>query len=99
MRRICWQSSARETTRPYQSYLKGRYFWSKRTREGMLKAVEYFQEAIRLDPNYAQAYAGLADRYLVGGAAPETSRDCEKIAALNARELNDTLADAHTSLA
>jgi DNA-binding winged helix-turn-helix (wHTH) protein/TolB-like protein/Tfp pilus assembly protein PilF len=83
----------------YQSYLKGRYYWSKRTREGMLKAVEYFQQAIRLDPNYAQGYAGLADSYLVGGAIPGTPADSAKIAALKALELDDTLAEAHTSLA
>ncbi|PYS67519.1 MAG: hypothetical protein DMF73_19155, partial [Acidobacteria bacterium] len=83
----------------YQSYLKGRYFWSKRTREGVLKAVEYFQEAIRLDPIYAQAYAGLADCYLVGGAIPGTPADSAKIAALKALELDDTLAEAHTSVA
>ena len=83
----------------YQSYLKGRYFWSKRTSEGMLKAVDYFQQATRSDPNYAQAYAGLADCYLVGGAIPGTPADSAKSAALKALELDDTLAEAHTSLA
>ena len=83
----------------YQSYLKGRYFWSKRTSEGMLKAVEYFQQATRLDPNYAQAYAGLADSYLVGGSIPGASADSAKIAVLKALQLDDTLAEAHTSLA
>ena len=67
----------------YQSYLKGRYFWSKRTREGMLKAVEYFQQAIRLDPIYGQAYAGLADCYLVGGAIPGMLANSAKIGFLS----------------
>src|SRR3989475_967201 len=49
----------------YSLYLKGRYFWNERTREGVKKAIRYFEEAVRLDPNFALAYSGLADRYLI----------------------------------
>ncbi len=52
----------------YDLYLKGRYWWNKRTREGLQQAVEYFQQAINKDPAYARAYAGLAESYaLMGG--------------------------------
>ena len=47
----------------YQDYLKGRYWWNKRTEEGLNKGIEYFQQAIDKDPSYALAYAGLADCY------------------------------------
>ena len=47
----------------YELYLKGRYEWNKRTDEGLKKSLEYFQEAIKLDPTYAQAYSGVADSY------------------------------------
>ncbi len=49
------------------SYLKGRYFWDKRTAEGLTKAIEYFNDAIEKDPTYGQAYAGLADSYALLG--------------------------------
>ena len=49
----------------YSLYLKGRYFWNERTREGVKKAIRYFEEAVRLDPNFALAYSGLTDRYLI----------------------------------
>src|SRR5206468_6454446 len=49
----------------YQLYLKGRYFWNKRTRESMKKGLEFFEQAVRIDPNYTLAYAGLADCYNV----------------------------------
>src|SRR6185503_14392452 len=54
-----------ENTEAYQLYLKGRYYWDKRTPEDLKKAVDYFRQAIDLDPNYALAYAGLADTYNV----------------------------------
>lgn len=87
----------------YQLYLKGRYFWNKRTQEGLKKGSDYFEQAIKLDPNYALAYAGLADSYAlhnlytglqVGDVFPKA-----KAAAVKALELDDTLAEAHTSLA
>ena len=89
----------------YVSYLKGRYFWNKRTAEGLTKAIEYFNEAIAKDPTYGQAYAGLADSYAVLGNsdfAVLSSRDAytkAKAAATKALELDNSLGEAHTSLA
>ena len=89
----------------YVSYLKGRYFWNKRTSEGLKKSAEYFEEAIEKDPMYAQAYAGLADSYAVLGnsdfaiMSPREAYPRAKAAATKALELDDSLGEAHTSLA
>ena len=89
----------------YELYLKGRYFWNKRTEDGFAKAIRYFGQASALDPKYAQPYAGLADAYALLGSMPnlEISRGeampKAKSAALEALHLNNSLADAHTSLA
>jgi TolB-like protein/DNA-binding winged helix-turn-helix (wHTH) protein len=87
----------------YQAYLKGRYYWNKRTAEGITKSIEYYQEAIKLDPNYALAYAGLADSYVQGvWHVPFNSEEVvprAKVAALKALTLDDSLAEAHTALA
>ncbi len=89
----------------YEDYLKGRYYWNKRSQEGLTKAIEYFQLAIEKDPNYALAYAGLADCYsIIGSAIVGTvpSQDVApkaKDAAVKALQLDDTLAEAQTSLA
>ncbi|MCA1574983.1 MAG: serine/threonine-protein kinase [Acidobacteria bacterium] len=56
-----------ESTEAYQAYLKARYYWNKRTQEAVKKGIEHFQEAIDLDPNYALAYAGIADSYIILG--------------------------------
>jgi TolB-like protein/DNA-binding winged helix-turn-helix (wHTH) protein/Tfp pilus assembly protein PilF len=97
--------SARRAVNPeaHQAYLRGRYFWSKRNREGMQKAVEHFQQAIDLDPAYAPAYAGLADAYAVSGGEflglTERERYLRtKAAVQKALELDDTLAEVHASL-
>jgi len=88
----------------YDLYLKGRYFWNKRTAQGLERAIEYFQQAIVKDPKSARAYAGLADCYaLISGydisvPAAEVSPKA-RAAALKAVELDDGLAEAHTSLA
>jgi TolB-like protein/DNA-binding winged helix-turn-helix (wHTH) protein/lipopolysaccharide biosynthesis regulator YciM len=86
----------------YEAYLKGRYFWNKRTHEGFMRAVEYFQAAIGKDPNYAQAYAGLADSYLLlGGYGFEEQKDSmskARAAALKALATDNRLAEAYTSL-
>lgn len=84
----------------YRLYLKGRYFWDKRTREGIEKAAETFRQAIDLDPNYALAYAGLADCYLFNksGLSPSDTTPKAKAAAQKALELDNTLAEAHTTL-
>ena len=87
----------------YQSYLRGRYHWNKRTGDGLKKAIEQFQNAIGRDPNYALAYVGLADCYLVmeqyaGTPATETVPKA-RAAAERALQIDDSLAEAHTSLA
>lgn len=95
----------RDTTNSeaYQFYLRGRFYWNKRTAEGMNKAVEHFQQAIEKDPSYALAYAGLADAYttLPGYSATPASAVVEKAKAAAARaiELDPNLAEAHASLA
>jgi len=87
----------------YDLYLKGRFFWNKRTAQGFQQAIEYFQQAIAKDPNYSRAYTGLADSYsLLGGysTTPQTeSMPKARSAALKALELDPGLAEAHTSLA
>lgn len=87
----------------YEAYLKGRFYWNKRTEEGFRKSVEYFETAIGKDPAYAQAYAGLADAYvLLGGygfEAQGVAMPKAKAAALKALVIDDRLADAYTSLA
>jgi TolB-like protein/DNA-binding winged helix-turn-helix (wHTH) protein/Flp pilus assembly protein TadD len=87
----------------YDLYLKGRYFWNKRTPQGFQRAVEYFQQATEKDPTYAPAYAGLADSYaLMSGynmVSPREIMPKARAAALRAVELDDKLAEAHTSLA
>jgi len=89
----------------YDSYLKGRYFWNKRTADGLKKAIDYFQQAIAKDPNYARAYSGLADSYSLlgdweyGVLAPKEAFPRAKAAAAKALQLDDTLGEAHTSLA
>ncbi|MBI4469929.1 MAG: hypothetical protein HY650_11480 [Acidobacteria bacterium] len=88
-------------TEAYHSYLKGRFFWTKRTRADYEKSIEYFKEAVALDPNYGLAYAGLAQAYYGLQGRPSGSiRDPHseaKAAALKAVELDDTLAEDHLS--
>jgi serine/threonine protein kinase/Flp pilus assembly protein TadD len=85
----------------YQDYLKGRFWWSKATEEGVNKGIEYFQQAIAKDPNYALAYSGLADSYtLLAGLAvapPTEIFPKAEAAASKALELDDTLGEAHVS--
>lgn len=87
----------------YQLYLKGRYHFAKRTKADILKAVEYFRQAIQRDPNYALAYAGLADCYNGMTAypylSPKEAVPQAKAAAKRALEIDPTLAEAHTALA
>jgi serine/threonine protein kinase/tetratricopeptide (TPR) repeat protein len=91
-----------ENVEAYQLYLRGRYHWNKRTAEGLRQAMDYFQQAIDRDPNYALAYSGLADSYsnlqgATGGLADEL-RPRSKAAALRALEIDDSLSEAHASL-
>jgi serine/threonine-protein kinase len=94
-----------DNTEAYQAYLMGLSFWNKRTREGLDKAVYYFQQAIEKDPNYALGYALLADSYQLivyykfNTEPPEVLLLKAKRAAERALELDDTLAEAHTAMA
>jgi TolB-like protein/Tfp pilus assembly protein PilF len=92
-----------ENSEAHEFYLKGRYFWNKRTANDLKTAISYFRQAIDKDPNYALAYAGLADSYALlsvfGAGSPEESLPAAEAAAKKALELDDTLAEAHTSLA
>jgi TolB-like protein/DNA-binding winged helix-turn-helix (wHTH) protein/Flp pilus assembly protein TadD len=89
----------------YESYLKGRYFWSKRTADGLKVALAYFNQAVEEDPNYAQAYSGLADTYALLGdwqyavMTPKEAYPKAKAAALKAVKLDNALGEAHNSLA
>ena len=87
----------------YDLYLKGQYFWNKRTVVGFQRAIDYFQQAINKDPNYARAYAGLADSYaLIGGYSLVPQAEFipkARAAALRAVEIDQNLAEAHTALA
>ena len=89
----------------YESYLKGRYFWNKRTADGLKVALAYFKQAIEEDPRYAQAYSGLADTYALLGdwqyavMTPKEAFPKAKAAAIKALELDSTLGEAHNSLA
>jgi len=86
----------------YESYLRGRFFWGRRTPEGFEKAIKYFQEAAQADPNYALAYAGLADCYnLQSTLYLRPDRETfpkAKAAAMRALQLDDGLAEAHAGL-
>jgi serine/threonine-protein kinase len=86
----------------FQLYLKGRFYWNKRTGPDLHRAVPFFQQAIETDPNYALAYTGLADSYaLIAVYTDEPPRDVmpkAKAAALKALSLDDNLAEAHASL-
>ena len=89
----------------FESYLKGRYFWNKRTAEGLNVALAYFTQAIGEDPTFAQAYSGLADTYALLGdwqyavMAPKDALPRAKAAAIKALELDSALGEAHNSLA
>jgi TolB-like protein/DNA-binding winged helix-turn-helix (wHTH) protein/Flp pilus assembly protein TadD len=89
----------------YTSYLKGRYFWNKRTADGLRMALAYFSQAIDEDSRYARAYSGLADTYALLGdwqyavMTPKEALPKAKAAAIKALELDDGLGEAHNSLA
>jgi TolB-like protein/Flp pilus assembly protein TadD len=90
-------------TQAHEAYLQGRHFWSLRTETGFRLAIENFQNAIRLDPEFALAYAGLADAFntigLYGGIPPVRAKVAAQEAARKALTLDDKLAEAHASLA
>lgn len=86
----------------YEAYLKGRYFWNKRTKASLEKSLEYFQQATLADAAYAAAHAGLADCYLrqldYNYLPPQKACELATVSALRALEIDETLAEAHTSL-
>jgi serine/threonine protein kinase/tetratricopeptide (TPR) repeat protein len=92
-----------EDIEAYNLYLQGRYFWNKRTREGLRKSVEYFEQAIEKDPVYSLAYAGIADSFVTIGdylyLPPKEVFPAAREAALKALELDEELAEAHNALA
>jgi len=87
----------------YRLYLKGRNSWNKRTEDGLSQGIQFFQQAIEVDPNYAPAYAGLADCYnmlvVYGMRQPKDGFPKAKEAAIKALDIDDKLAEAHASLA
>ena len=99
------QQSRRINPAALDAYLRGRYFWNRRTEGGLKRSVEYFQQAIATDPAYAQAYSGLADSYSllasieIAGMPPNTAMPLAKAAAVKALELDPMLPEGHASLA
>jgi serine/threonine-protein kinase len=91
-----------KSTKANQLYLEGRYFWNKRTEGGLLRSIDCFQQATLEDPQYATAYAGLADAYALlasyGVESPHQAQPNAKAAALKALQLDPSLAEAYTSL-
>ena len=87
----------------YQLYLRGRFFWNKRSRDGFERGVSYFRQAVEKDPAYALAHSGLADSYIgltyYHFTSPQTAMPLARAAALKALEIDDSLAEAHASLA
>jgi serine/threonine protein kinase/Tfp pilus assembly protein PilF len=97
------QGGGTQDSESYRLYLRGNYFWNQRTIEGLEKGVDYFQQAIAKDPNYALAYCGLANSYTLLGAyqalPPKDSFGKARLAALKALELEPHLPEGYTSLA
>jgi TolB-like protein/Tfp pilus assembly protein PilF/predicted Ser/Thr protein kinase len=98
------QKKTTENLEAYNLYLQGRHFWEQRTKEGMRKSIERYQQALELDPKYALSWSGIADCYIAGGGkyldlAAKEAYPKAKAAASKALEIDDTLAQAHTSLA
>lgn len=91
------------STAAHDAYLRGRYFWNKRSEDSFVKAIEYFQQAVDLDPDYAVAYAGLADCYdtlgWYGGMPAAEAYRKAKSAAQRALQIHEGLAEAHAALA
>ena len=91
-----------ENLQAYHLYLKGRFYWNKRREEDFYKALGFFEQAIEIDGNYAPAYAGMADAYIMlgeyGSAAAESTMRKARMAACRALEIDSRLAEAHVSL-
>jgi TolB-like protein/Tfp pilus assembly protein PilF len=101
--RVALAAHPTENMQAHELYLKGRFFWNKRTGDDLQKSIEYFNQAIAADPNYALAYAGIADAYAVlpalTSSSPQDYFSKAKAAVKKALELDDSLAEAHASLA
>jgi TolB-like protein/DNA-binding winged helix-turn-helix (wHTH) protein/Tfp pilus assembly protein PilF len=99
------KSAAPVNADAYAAYLHGRYYWYKRTMEGFQKSIQYYEQAVAADSNYAPAYAGLADAYALLGSSPNDALPPNeampkaKAAAQKALQLDDALAEAHASFA
>jgi len=97
------EKKATESLRAYDLYLKGRYHWNKRLPKDLEKGIDYFEQALTIDKEYALAFTGLADSYVILGnynlSPPSESFPKAKAAAKKALEINDNLSEAHTSLA
>jgi TolB-like protein/Flp pilus assembly protein TadD len=99
------KSASRYSVGAYDAYLKGRYCWNQRTEEGLNKSIEFYRQALSKDSRYALAYAGLADSYALlgsrrlGGIVPSQAMFKAQEAAKKALGLDETLAEAHLSLA
>src|SRR5262249_7380521 len=102
-RKAVMQRSATRNSAAYEAYLRGRYYWNRRTEEDFRKALRYFEEAIQRDPRFAPAYVGLADVYdIIGfysGLPPKQAYERSRSAVGKALELDNALAEAHTALA
>ena len=102
---IALPAKTQRSTEAYDLYLKGRFYWNKRTTEALKKAIQYFTRAIAKEPDYALAYTGLADCYSslgfsfdAGSLSPSQAIPKAKAAAIKASKINDDLAETHTSL-
>ena len=91
-----------ENLEAWNLYLQGRYFWNKRTREGLETAIEYFERALELDPEYALAWVGVADSYSIlatwGYMSPEEALGKASVAATKALQIDETLGEAHIAM-
>lgn len=100
--RVAFTKRYTDNVEAYNAYTQGRFLWNKRTEENLMKAIEYFKRAVELDPEYALAYAGLADVYNVlpsnVGIPVEEVLPKAKEAASKALQLDDNLGEAHASL-
>ena len=92
-----------ENPAAYEAYMKGRYFWNKRTETGLKKGLDYFREAIKLDPSFAEAYVGVADSFATLGLysvlPPKEAFPAARDAGSRALQMDDSLAAAHATLA
>jgi TolB-like protein/DNA-binding winged helix-turn-helix (wHTH) protein/tetratricopeptide (TPR) repeat protein len=97
------QVPVRVNSQAHEAYLRGRYWWHRRGRENELKGLQYFEQAVQIEPSYPLAWAGVADSYIVmahhGVLPPKEAMPKAKAAALKALQLDNSFAEAHTSLA